>query len=67
VIEAERNGYVLCLLARFVTRVREAMPALDYATAAQIVVDAATTALESERDVESCVGEIVRARGGEWK
>lgn len=65
-IAAERNGYVLCLLSRFVTRVREAMPWADYQTAAQVVVDGADLALDTDREVEECVGELVRARGGTW-
>jgi hypothetical protein len=66
VIRAERNGYVLSLLATYVDRVRGAMPWADYATVAQLVIDGADLALDTDREVEACVGELVLARGGTW-
>ena len=66
-IAAERNGYVLSLLAKFVERVRVALPGADYATVAQVVVDGADLALDTDREVDECVGELVRSRGGEWR
>ena len=65
-ISAERNGYVLSLLATFAVRVWESLPAADYDEVRTIIENGADLALDTDREVEACVGELVLARGGTW-